>query len=52
MKNTCPASLLLFMSVCSVTRVFGQENASNPLAAVDNTDQLQRTVDGLAQVGA
>ena len=39
MKSTWLASLLLFMSVGSVSQVVvGQENASNPLASVDNTD--------------
>lgn len=38
LKIDCQVSLLLFISLCSVNQVFAQENASNPLAAVDNTD--------------
>ncbi len=39
LKNTGPATLLLILSVFTVTQVFGQENASNPLATEDNRGQ-------------
>ena len=38
MKKTFTAYALVLMLVIGVTHSYGEENASNPLAAVNNTD--------------
>ena len=38
MKKTFTAFALVLMLVTGTTHVYGEENASNPLASVDNTD--------------
>ena len=38
MKKTFTAFALVLMLVTGTTHAYGEENASNPLASVDNTD--------------
>ena len=38
MKKTITAYALVFMLVTGTTYAYGEENASNPLASVNNTD--------------
>jgi hypothetical protein len=38
MKKTFTAYVLVLLLVTGTTHAYGEENASNPLAAVNNTD--------------